>query len=146
MQRLKKMNVPILVVDYNPKVIFSLEKQGISCVFGDAADKNFLAEIELGKAKLVISTIPEEEANLAIRETLNELKSRATFIATAEQPRQALDLYEKGIDYVVIPHHLGGDFVSHLIEHYGTSHEKFKHLGKEHYVELKKARDGSSYN
>jgi len=54
-------------------------------------------------------------------------------------------LYDKGIDYVVIPHHLGGDFVSHLIEHFGTNHAKFKHLGKEHYAELKKAKDESRY-
>ena len=145
MTRLKKMGMSIVVVDHNPKVIYSLEKQGIGCIFGDAADKNFLAELDLDKAKMIISTVPDEEANIAIKETLRSLNSRATFIATAEQPRQALDLYAIGVDYVIIPHHLGGDYVSQLIEEYGTSHERFRHLGKEHFVELKKAKDGSSF-
>jgi len=145
MKRLKKMNKSIVVVDHNPKVIYALEKEGISCIFGDAADMNFLGELELEKAKMIISTIPDEEANVAIKETLKALNSKAIFIATAEQPRQALDLYHLGVDYVIIPHHLGGDYVSHLIEHYGTTHEKFRHLGKEHYSELKKAREGSSF-
>ncbi len=145
LQRLRKMKFKVLVVDYNPKVIYSLEKQGISNVFGDAADKNFLAEIEIGRAKTIISTVPDEEANLNIKEILKESGSKAVFIATAEQPRQAIDLYEKGVDYVVIPHHLGGDYVSHLIEKFGESHEKFRHLGKEHLLELRRAKEGSSF-
>jgi len=145
MQRLKQMKVRVLVVDYNPKVILSLDKQGIDCVYGDAADKNFLAEFKLTKAKLVISTLNDESANIAIKEILKDVESKATFIATAEQPRAAIDLYDIGADYVIIPHHLGGDYVSHLIDKFGNNYGKFKEMGKTHLRELRRAKDGSSF-
>ena len=96
-------------------------------------------------AKLIISTVPEEEANRNIREKLRQTNPKTTFIATAEQPRTALDLYAEGVDYVIIPHHLGGSFVSTIIKAFGTNREKYKDAGKEHYKELKKARNDSSY-
>jgi len=145
LQRLKQMKARVLVVDYNPKVILSLEKQGIECVYGDAADKNFLAELKLRKAKLIISTVNDEAANITIKEILKEVESKATFIATAEQPRTAIDLYDIGADYVIVPHHLGGDYVSHLIDKFGANYGKFKDLGKLHLRELRRAKDGSSF-
>jgi Kef-type K+ transport system membrane component KefB len=145
MQRLKQMKCSVLVVDYNPKAILALEKQGIDSIYGDAADKNFLAELKLRKAKLIISTVNDEGANIIIRDILKEVDSKATFIATAEQPRAAIDLYDIGADYVIIPHHLGGDYVSHLIDKFGNNYGKFKDLGKAHLRELRRAKDGSSF-
>lgn len=146
MERLKKMKVKMVVVDYNPRVIMSLEKQGISTIYGDAADKNFLAELNLKDVKLVISTVPEEAVNVSIKEALKETGSKAAFIATAEQPRQALDLYEMGVDYVIVPHHIGGDYVSDLIDKTNASHERFKVLGRAHYNYLKSGKDNSNFN
>jgi hypothetical protein len=145
LQTLKKNKASFAVVDYNPKVIMSLAKEGISCIYGDAANKDFLREISLNKAKLVISTIPDESSNLMIRERLREINSKAVFLASAEQPRVAIDLYSAGVDYVIIPHHLGGSFVSTLVEAFGTNKDKYKNAGKEHFKELKKARNNSTF-
>ena len=146
LQTLKKQNANFVVVDYNPKVILSLEKIGVNCMYGDAADSDFLSEMHLNKSKIIISTIPQEEANSTIREHLKKVNSKATFIATAEQPRAALDLYEQGVDYVIVPHHLGGSFVSTIVQAFGTDKEKYKKAGKDHYKELKSAKDSSTFN
>jgi len=146
LKTLKKMKVPFVVVDYNPKVILSLEKEGVNCIFGDAGDKDFLGEICLDRAKLVISTIPDESSNWLIKEKLSEINSKATFIATAEQPRDALDLYEAGADYVIIPHHLGGQYAANMIESYHTNKEKYRAEGEKHIKELKEARDKSKFS
>ncbi|MDO8564006.1 MAG: cation:proton antiporter [Nanoarchaeota archaeon] len=144
-QSLKKMNAKVVVVDYNPKVIIALNKENIEAIYGDASDRNFLSEIGLEKAKLVISTIPQEDANIAIKETLKEIKSKAALIATAEQPRTALNLYNNGIDYVIVPHHLGGDYASSLIEKFGTSKKTYEEFGKKHFSSLKKGKDLSAF-
>ncbi|MEK6850574.1 MAG: cation:proton antiporter family protein [Nanoarchaeota archaeon] len=146
LQTLKKSKVNFVVVDYNPKVILALAKEGVNFIYGDAASKDFLMEFPLHKAKIVISTIPDEASNLTIRDRLKETNSKAVFLASAEQPRTALDLYESGVDYVIIPHHLGGSFVSTIVEAFGTSRKKYKSAGKEHYKELKKARNSSAYS
>jgi Kef-type K+ transport system membrane component KefB len=143
---LQKLKASFAVVDYNPKVILSLGKQGINCIYGDASDKEFLREIDLSKAKLIISTIPDENSNLCIKEYLEEIKSEAIFIATAEQPRYALDLYEQGIDYVILPHHLGGDYAAEMIKNYHLNKEMYKEAGKKHKKELNNARNNSTFN
>lgn len=142
---LKQIKAPLLVVDYNPKVILSLEKEKINCIYGDACDKESLNEIGIENAKLIVSTIPDEESNLTIRGFLRQKNSKAIFIATAEQPRQAIELYEKGIDYVIVPHHLGGDLFSTIIKAFKTEKSKYHELGKQHYSELKKAKNDSSF-
>jgi Kef-type K+ transport system membrane component KefB len=146
LQELKKTKTSFVVVDYNPKVVLALSDEGINCVYGDAADKEFLEEIHIDKVKLAISTIPDEASNLTIREKLEEINPDIIFIATAEQPRTALDLYEKGVDYVIIPHHLGGDYAANMIKECGLSAEKYKQEGKKHNHELKKGKDSSTYN
>jgi hypothetical protein len=142
---LKSMNKRFAVVDYNPKVILSLNKEGIKTIYGDAGDKNFLSEIPIAKAKLIISTIPEESSNLMIRDIIKETNSDAVFIATAEQPREALDLYKEGIDFVLIPHHLGGEYAAHLISKHQINKEEYKKIGESHKKQLEKSKNNSSF-
>lgn len=146
LKAIKKLNMPFVIIDHNPKTVLALSKWGINAIYGDAADKNFLSEIPLEKAKLIISTIPEEDCNQIIRERLDEIHSEAAFIATAEQPREALDLYESGADYVIVPHHLGGDFVSAVIKQFKLDKGKYKGLGRKHQKELKSGKENSNFD
>ncbi len=142
---LKKLNIPFIVVDYNPKVVLSLAKEKINCVYGDAGDKEFLEELNLNKAKLIISTIPDSDSNFILSEKLQDIGSTAVFIATTEQPKIAIDLYKQGVDYVAIPQHLGGDYVASMIEEFGVEKIKYRKKGENHYHELKKKRNESNY-
>ncbi len=141
LQTLLEQRKKVLVVDYNPKVILTLAGIGVNCIYGDAGDSEFLSELKLGQTKLVISTVPDEETNLHIKKMLEETSSKAIFVATAEQPRAALDLYNHGADYVIIPHHLGGEFMANLINKFGFEHSNYKALGEKHKKSLIKRRD-----
>ncbi|MBX4196175.1 cation:proton antiporter [Candidatus Pacearchaeota archaeon] len=142
LQALQAMNKKFIVVDYNPKTIIELSRKGINCVYGDARDREFVSELKLNKASFVISTIPDSESNITIKERMEEIGSKAIFIATAEHMQTALDLYEKGVDYVVIPHLLGGKYLASMLGQYKLDSEKYKHAGKEHTKELKKEAKG----
>ena len=146
LKTLKDMKVSFAVVDYNPKVVIALSKERINTIYGDAGDKNFLSEIPLDKAKLVISTIPELGINITLKEALKEKSSHAVFLATAEQPRMAGDLYNFGVDYVIVPHHLGGDYVANIIKKFGTNKNSYLSLGKKHHIELNKSKKDSGFN
>ncbi len=115
-EKIKKIGKPFLVVDYNPKKIIELTKKKINCVYGDAKDKDFVNDISLGKAKLIISTITDIETNIIIKKALKKINSKATFIAVSEQIQETLDLYNEDIDYVIMPHLLGGKYMSEMIE------------------------------
>lgn len=143
---LKELDSSFVVIDYNPKVIFSLNKLGIDSIYGDAGNKEFLKDIPLDKAKIVISTIPDSETNIVIQEMLREANSEAIFIATTEHPTSALDLYKKGVDYVILPHHLGGEYAAHMIKSFHTNKKKYKEAGNMHKKELSKARKNSTFS
>jgi Kef-type K+ transport system membrane component KefB len=142
---LKKTRVPFVVVDHNPRVVLALLKEGIDCIYGDACDKEFLNEIRFERIKLAISTIPDEEANCAIIEKIKELHAGTIFIATTEQPRNALELYEKGANYVLVPQHLGGDYAAHMISKLGVDKKEYNKIRSEHIKELKKAKNESNF-
>lgn len=143
---LKELKVSLLVVDYNPKIILSLNKQGIKCIYGDASDKEFLKEIHIEKAKIIISTIPDENSNLTIKERLEEINPDAVFIATTEQSADALNLYKKGVDYVILPHHLGGEYAAHMIKNFHVDKDKYKNAGKKHKKELSASKNNSNFH
>jgi len=143
---LKELDSSFVAIDYNPKVIFSLNKLGIDAIYGDAGNKEFLKEIPLDKAKIVISTIPDSDTNLVIQEMLREANSEAIFIATTEHPASAIDLYKKGVDYVILPHHLGGDYAAHMIKTFHTGRKKYKEAGSKHKKELSRSRNNSTFS
>lgn len=146
LESIKRMNQKFAVVDYNPKVIGALIDKNIDCIYGDAGNKDFLTELDLTKTKMIISTIPDENANLVLLETLREMHSDAVLIFTAEQPRAAIDLYHAGADYVIIPHHLGGDYAGQLIKSFGIDKKGYKSLGKKHKLSLQMSKNNSTFS
>jgi len=145
LKTLKELKVNFAVIDYNPKVVIALGKERVNVIYGDAGDKNFLSEVPLDKTKLIISTIPDIGVNMSMRDRLKEIGSKAVFLATAEQPRIANELYKEGADYVIVPHHLGGDYVANMIKKFGTRKEYYIAAGKKHHNELKKAKNDSAF-
>src|SRR3989344_5920030 len=62
----KQITNNYLVVDYNPSSIKRAQLQSVPYRFGDAEDIEFLDEVQISKAKLVISTIPDFHINLSL--------------------------------------------------------------------------------
>ncbi len=110
-----KITRNFLVVDYNPQVVKELKKVGINAVYGDVDDSEFLEDLRMDKASLIVSTIPEKETNQLILDVLEREKSKPVVILTARQIEDAIDLYDAGADYVILPHFLGGEYTGKLI-------------------------------
>jgi Kef-type K+ transport system membrane component KefB/Trk K+ transport system NAD-binding subunit len=130
----RKLKRKFMVVDYDPKVIEDLSKEGINCRYGDAEDNEFLDELNLSKVKLVFSTIPEFETNLLLVKKLNHVNKEAVVIVTSHNIAEAYELYKEGATYVVMPHFLGGGYAStminkHKLDKAGFLKEKKKHMG-----------------
>ncbi len=135
---LKKTSKNFVVIDYNPQVILKLSKQGINCIYGDAKDKEFIEELQLHKTKMVVSTIPDLESNLLIKERLSHAKSNAIFIATVLEIREAMELYHHKVDYVMIPPILGGEYLSKMIKHNKTNKAYYRKKARNEIRELRK--------
>ncbi|MBT4350231.1 MAG: sodium:proton exchanger [Candidatus Magasanikbacteria bacterium] len=125
------------VVDYNPEVIKSLKGRGIHAYFGDVADVEFLNELPLKKAKLIISTIPEADDQITlIRHIRKENKQKPYIIGNLFHSAQVEDLYAAGADYVMMPHLLGGHWIADIVTKKPWTKRTFGTLKREQKKEM----------
>jgi Kef-type K+ transport system membrane component KefB len=112
----KKLKKSILVVDFNPELIKRLMKEEIHCVYGDISDAEIMDKLNFRKAEIVISTIPDFDDNVLLAKKTKRVNKKAAVIVTAEDIDDALELYKYGADYVILPHMLGGEHISILLQ------------------------------
>jgi len=128
----KKMGIEYLVVDFNPSAIEQLEKRKVKCFFGDADDIDFLEEISVKKAKIIVSTIPEFKTNLNLVSYCKNHNPNAIVITISHNIKNTQELYKNGASFVVMPHYLGAKHASHMIENYAFHNESFEKEKKLH--------------
>ena len=134
---LKKLKRNLLVVDFNPEIIKHLIKQKIHCMYGDIGDVEVLERLNLKYASMIISTIPTKNDNLLLIRKIKEVNKQALIFVTASHVEEALEFYDKGADYVILPHFLGGEHVSILIEEFTGNLNKIIETKFKHIKELK---------
>ncbi len=127
-----------VVIDYDPEVIDILEHRKINYIYGDAEDMELLEESGVAKAKLIVSTITNIQANVALLTFLERKHSQAVVIAQADNPKQAAELYALGASYVILPHYIGGEKISAFVKKSGLSKSAFNKFRKEHLQYLEK--------
>jgi Kef-type K+ transport system membrane component KefB len=106
----------LLVVDFNPDAIRKLQANKIPCMYGDAGDVEFIDRLNPKRLKMLISTVPSLDVNRLLLQKLRSTNKKAQVILTANQVDEALDLYEHGADYVILPHMLGGHHAAGIIK------------------------------
>ena len=137
MKDLDKYKDKMLIVDYNPDIIKKLAKKGYHVLYGDASDIDFLQELRKLNPKIVISMIRHVDDNLLVlRFFKNEIKS-STIVLKGYNPDEALDLYENGADYVMLPLIAGAELLSRLIKDAVKNRGKILRYKNEHIKHLK---------
>ncbi|MBI2096726.1 MAG: cation:proton antiporter [Candidatus Sungbacteria bacterium] len=125
-----------LVVDYDPEVARTLSLSGLSNIYGDAGDAEFLASLNLKTVRLAVSTIPDAETNQMLLSRLRPQNPGVIFIAVAHRIEDALSLYQSGANFVIMPHFLGGKYAADIVSQYWFDAGKFNELRKEHLESL----------
>ncbi len=133
---LTKMKKKFLIVDFNPETIRDLIKNKTPCLYGDVGNVEILERLNLKYVSMVISTVPTQQDNLLLIKKLREVNKKAPIFVTANQVEEALHLYQSGADYVILPHFLGGEHVSVLIQKSSDNIQKMLKTKKEHIEEL----------
>ena len=133
------MKKSFFVVDYNPEVIKRLAGKKIPCMYGDIGDLEILNRLELKDVKLFISTVPDRQDSMLLIKKTKEANPDSVVIVTSNNVDEALDLYDIGADYVILPHFLGGERMSILLEE-SEDIKKILEYKIGHIKELKKRR------
>lgn len=134
---LKRIKKKYVVVDFNPDVISDLKKMRVPCIYGDVDDDSLLRELPLSDLKIAVSTIPDFNTNEFLIETLKSKNPDVIVIVRAHKIRDAIGLYEKGADYVLTPHFLGGEYLSNMIKDIRLDEKEYSKERKKHMKMLK---------
>ena len=121
-----------LVVDYDPEIIDHLETQGIRHAYGDATDEEFLEEINLAHAQVIVSMVDDPAINLGLLHYLRRHNPHASYICHAETYEEATTLYQHGASYVTLPHYVGSEKISSFIKNHGLSHDDLRVHREQH--------------
>ncbi|MEK9130726.1 MAG: cation:proton antiporter family protein [Patescibacteria group bacterium] len=114
--KVRALGKPYVVVDFDPAAATELTARHVPFIYGDAGDHDFLSDLKLEKAKLVISTIPDEDVSLQIVHYLKHKKFTGVTIVTAKTSEHAAHLYRDGAHFVIIPSVLGGERFAEMLK------------------------------
>jgi len=112
---LRKHDQEVLVVDFNPIVAEDLRAYGVPVLFGDITDPEILEKANLPASKLVISTMFDLEDSRELLDFVRSFASEVPLVVTSPTEDQALELYQAGANYVIIPRVISGKFFTSLL-------------------------------
>jgi hypothetical protein len=133
---LKRNKIPVLVVDFDPAVFKSFSSDKTNILFGDITDPEIISNANLERARVVISTIPSLSDNLVLAEYIRKLNKRPQLVTTSLTRTDAVKLYEKGVNYVVVPQETAGEYIRHLFKVYGVGSTRLGKMGESHFKRL----------
>jgi len=137
----KRIKKSLLVVDFNPDIIRMMKKGKVACFYGDIGDIEVLDRVNFKKAQIVISTVPDLQDSMLLIKKVKEVNEKIPIFVTASHVDDALTLYDMGADYVIMPHFLGGDHVSLILEDITSDINKMITTKLIHIKELKNRKE-----
>lgn len=135
-ESLIKLKKDFILVDFNPDIVEKFKRRDVAAICGDITDPHIQDLCCLAKAKVIISTIADRQDSLQVLDSLRKSNARAKIILTAKDEPEALDLYKKNANYVILPHFIGGLHIADLLGEDLTLGDLPK-LKKEHLAILK---------
>ena len=126
------MKKKFVVIDYNPDAVDALDRRKIPHIFGDATDIELLAEIQIEKTKLVVSTITDYATNKFLITEFMAANKNMVIVVQADSANQAMELYAHGASYVIMPHYIGSEKIGTFIKKNGFKKSEFKKYKEKH--------------
>lgn len=117
---LLKQDKPFVVVDFNPEIVEKYNQQNILAICGDISDPYIQEQVNLPRAKMIISTVPDLNDNMALIDAVKRRPAgrigRPKLIFIAQDEAEIKHLYAQNIDYVISPHFMGGLHLAKILE------------------------------
>lgn len=135
-QTFRQMKKRYIVIDYDPEVIEALERQHIHHLYGDATDLELLKEVEIHRSELIVSTLSNAHTNAILAKHISQVNDQAIFICHAETLEEAVELYEAGASYVLLPSHIGNEHINQFLQKNGNNQRAFAKYRAKHLQSL----------
>lgn len=93
----------VIVVDHDPEVVFGHINRKFYAIYGNVESSELWERANLEKAKLLAITIPDFERALFLVQYARKTNKNIAIIARAHYYNEALELYKRGADLVIMP-------------------------------------------
>lgn len=103
LRELRKKNLNVLAVDFDPQLIKRWQEEGVETQYGDLEDPELAEQLPLKHACLVISSIPLVHANLTLLKCMQAAGFHGRTVVTAHHSEHASLLQEHGAYRVLMP-------------------------------------------
>ena len=126
--QLSEQGVMVLGVDFDPQVVSAEHRTGhFPVMFGDAGDEEFIGQLPVREARVVISALRDAAADRALVKHLRAAGFNGVIAVTAHAEREASQLQEAGADEVLVP-------FANAAEHAATRVREWVESGREPWV------------
>ena len=132
----RQMKKRYIVIDYDPDIIESLERQHVNHLYGDVTDVGLLEEIGIHRSELIISTISGAATNHMLATHITKANKDAIFICHAGTFEEAESLYKAGAAYVLMPQYIGDEHINQFLKRNGSSKKAFAAYRSKHRTTL----------
>jgi K+:H+ antiporter len=116
-EALETFGVRFVAIETDPDVVRALRARRVSCLYGDAAHPNLLEAADVGRARLVVLTLPEaDHAQLAVAR-IRAINPGVPILARAHRRDAGEALRAAGATVVVEPEvEAAARFIQHALE------------------------------
>ncbi|MFA6399042.1 MAG: NAD(P)-binding protein [archaeon] len=102
-------NNQVFVVDHDPEVVAQGQRDGLPYVYGSSENETLWERLDLVDAKLMVITILNHREALAIVREARAIYPNLPIFSIAHYYSNALDFYNKGVDFVAMPSVMGSN-------------------------------------
>ena len=114
-EELTRKGEPFVVIEAAESRSHVAEENDLLLIQGDATHEDVLKDAGVDRAKSVVTTLPDDAANVFITLTARNLNEKLFIIARAEYAETKKKLIQAGADRVVLPASMGAIQMAHLI-------------------------------
>ncbi len=115
-EQLKSHKQPFIVIESGDRGLSELrEQEDILFIEGDATRDEILQEAGISKAKALITTLPNDAANVFVVLTARELNPGMKIISRASEDSSEGKLRRAGANNVIMPDKIGGTHMASLV-------------------------------
>jgi voltage-gated potassium channel len=107
--------IPFVVVELQEAKVPEIEARGFLYVQGDATEEKVLREAGLERAKVLVTVMPNDAANVFITLTARQMAPSVMIVARAELPSTQKKLRQAGADHVILPAVIGAHRIVSLL-------------------------------
>ena len=113
--KLKKFNMPCVVIERNKELLDELERNNIMYIEGDATGDEALEKAALQNAKSLITALPSDADNLFVVLSARQINKNFTIISRASNESSCSKLMIAGATNIIMPDKIGGEHMASLV-------------------------------